>query len=199
MEMGDPKLLTRLRQFCDAYKAQYAFIGEVEGFETVEHAGSKSTEQGMYVRTEEGSKLVQLNEEKNPSVDIGDKVVVVGGAGWCGENSVNPAVLLNPTERYVWFFRDLRPRTRCSNALWEMPVLLIAYIIFLIAQQIEALRNIWSYVLGVLFLIVALLSESFVLQYNERPRLYHCDEQTWQSLIKEVSSRFDIPLQHDSR
>jgi hypothetical protein len=194
VEMEESKLLTRFRQFCEAYRVEYVFEGVVEGFDMAEPVDSKRSKRGMYVHTEEGVKIVQLNEEKNPSVDIGDMVVVLGGAGWLEENSVNPAVLLNPTERHAWFFRDLRPRTRCSNAIWGIPVLFAAYVIFLIAQQIEPLRGIWSYVLGVLFVIVALFSEPFVLQYNERPRLYHCDEQTWHALTTEIVEKFGIKL-----
>ena len=191
--MGDSRLLTRFREFYMAYRAKYAFEGVVEGLQLLAPVEPEHLPRGMFVRGTVGPRFVQFESERMPPVAIGDTVVVVGLDGWRGENSVLPAVLLNPAERYAWFFGNLRHRTTCNMALQNTCVLFaVATGIFLIAKQIEPLREIWSYVLSLLFLIVALFAEPFVLKYNERPRLYHCDEQTWQALTSEVAERFGI-------
>lgn len=186
-------MLTRFREFCMAYKAKYAFEGVVEGLQPLEPVEPERLPRGMSVRTTEGLRFVQFESERMPPVAIGDTVIVVGLDGWRGENSVLPAVLLNPAERYTWFFRDLRHRTTCNMALRNTSMILaVSLSIFLIAKQIPPLREFWSYVLGVLFLIVALFAEPFVLQYNERPRSYQCDEQTWHALTAEIAERFGV-------
>ena len=195
--MGDPTLLTRFRQFCEAYRAEYAFEGIVESIQPSEPMKPLEAERvgsrGMSVRGTQATRFVQFEQERMPPVAVGDRVIVVGLAGWRGENSVLPAVLLNPTERYAWFFRDLRHRTTCNMALQNTCVLLaVATGIFLIAKQIPPLREFWSYVLGLLFLIVASLAEPLVMKYSERPRSYQCDEKTWHALTVEVAERFGI-------
>ena len=176
-----------------AYRAKYAFEGVVEDLQSLKLVGPERLPRGMLVRGTVGPRFVQFESERMPPVTIGDTVIVVGLDGWRGENSVLPAVLLNPTERYAWFFGDLRHRMTCNMALWNTSVIFaVAFGIFLIAKQIPPLREIWSYVLSLLFLIVAFFAEPFVLKYNERPRLYYCDEKTWHALTAELAERFGI-------
>ncbi len=176
-----------------AYGAKYAFEGVVECLQSLKPVEPERLPRGMLVQSAAGSRFVQFESERVPPVAIGDTVIVVGLDGWRGENSVLPAVLLNPAERYAWFLRDLRHRTTCNMALWNTSVIFaIAFGIFLIAKQIQPLREIWSYILSLLFLIVAFFAEPSVLRYNERPRLYHCDEKTWHVLTAEVAERFGI-------
>jgi len=191
--MGDPKLLMRFREFSKAYRARYAFEGVVEDLPPLKSVEPEHLPRGMLVRGTVGPRFVQFESERMPPVAIGDTVIVVGLDGWRGENSVLPAVLLNPAERYAWFFRDLRHRTSCNMALRNTSVILaVSLSIFLITKQIPPLREFWSYVLALLFLIVAFFAEPLVLKYDERPRLYHCDEKTWHALTAEVVERFGI-------
>ena len=186
-------MLTRFREFYKAYRAKYAFEGVVEGLRLLAPVEPEHFPRGMFVRGTVGPRFVQFESERLPPVAIGDTVIVVGLDGWRGENSVLPAVLLNPAERYAWFFRDLRYRTTCNMALRNTSVILtVSLSMFLITKQIPPLREFWSYVLGGLFLIVAFFAEPLVLKYNERPRLYHCDEKTWHALTAEVAERFGI-------
>jgi hypothetical protein len=76
--MGDSKLLTRFRQFCEAYKVEYAFEGVVEGFDTIDIVDPERLTRGILVRSEDGVRLVQNQSKRKPPVTVGDTILVVG-------------------------------------------------------------------------------------------------------------------------
>jgi hypothetical protein len=190
--MGEPKLLERFRQFCKEYNAEYAFEGEIEGFDIVDLVPPERLTRGISVHTDTGTRYVQLNPERKPPIGIGETIIVVGRNGWRGENSVSPAVILHPAGRDVFFSRDLRPRSRRSLVLWNLPwVIALAAIILqwnLMPQQV------WIPVLGLSFFVIASCTETLVVDYGQRPKSFNCDEHTWLALTAEIENRFEIKI-----
>ena len=190
--MGEPKLLERLRQFCKAYNVEYAFEGDIEGFDTVDPVPSERLTRGISVHTDTGTRYVQLNPERKPPIGIGETIIVVGRDGWREENSVSPAVIIHPAGRDVFFSRDLRPRSRRSLVLWNLPsVIVLAAIILqwnLMPQQV------WIPVLGLSFFVIASCTETLVVDYGQRPKSFNCNERNWLALTAEIEDRFEIKI-----
>ena len=120
MEMGDSKLLEKFRE---VYAAEYAFEGVVERLDTVEPVPPEHLTRGVFVRTENGTSLVPFKHKERPPLEIGDTVIVVGRNGWRGENSVLPAVLFNPKERYVRLSGNIKPYTAGSAVFLVTPTI----------------------------------------------------------------------------
>jgi hypothetical protein len=193
VEMGDPKLLDKLRQFCEAYKTEYAFEGVVEGFDTVEAVDPKRLNRGMFVRTENGTRLVHFNLKKWPLFEIGNSVIVVGRNGWRGENSVLPAVIVNSKGHYALFSGDIGPKSKRSAILCYIPMY-VGIGFWMTAIRFLPEENFWIYsFVGLLLMYTSCLAPYFM-EYLRRPRLLHCDEQSWHELTTEIVEKFGIKL-----
>ena len=152
----------------------------------------------MAVRTEGGTRLVHFSTEKRVPLDVGDTVIVLGKDGWRGENSVLPMVLLHPKDHYVLVSREIRGRTRMESTLLGLPV--VATLVMLIAWLVSSLiywESSWIFSYAMLLSAGVMLVEFGVLElskYLKRPRLFQCDEETWQELVKRVALKYSIRL-----
>lgn len=145
-----------------------------------------------------GTRLVHFSTEKRVPLDVGDTVIVIGKDGWRGENSVLPMVLLHPKDHYVLVSREIRGRTRMESTLLGLPV--VATLVMLIAWLVSSLiywESSWIFSYAMLLSAGVMLVEFGVLElskYLKRPRLFQCDEETWQELVKRVALKYSIRL-----
>ena len=196
--MDNPKLLERVLQICEEKTVEYAFEGVVEGYSPVEPVAQEQFYRTMAVRTEGGTRLVHFSTEKRVPLDVGDTVIVLGKDGWRGENSVLPTVLLHPKNRYVLVSREIKNRTRMESTLLGLPV--AATLVMLIAWLVSSLihwESSWVFSYAMLLSAGVMLVEFGVLElskYLKRPRLFQCDEETWQELVKKVALNYSIRL-----
>jgi hypothetical protein len=191
--MGDPKLLTRLREFCEAYKVEYAFEGTVEGFDTIDIVDPERLTRGLYVSREKDRRLVGLDSKKKPPVEVGDTVIVVGRDARYEENRVVPAVILIPKGHYSLFSTSLQTHKPLAAILLNLsliPGLILVILASSVMPQMEPLLFFLLYT--ILFLSYCI--DSYLTDRFRKPRLYYCDEETWHLLIGEISTKFGVTL-----
>lgn len=190
--MGDPKLLTRFREWCETYKVEYAFEGIVEGFDTIDYVDPERLTRGLFVCSEEHTRFVLNEPKRKPPVRIGDKVVVVGRDEMHQENSVRPAVILNLTERYVLFSKDIQARITGRALLWYIPYFIGLGLVITVVWIVPVIGYSWLYDFGWLLVLCLFCVDTLSGGYKRRPRSYQCDEKTWHALTAEVAERFGI-------
>ena len=193
--MGDQKLLKRFRQFCEDYRAEYAFEGTVEGFDTIDIVDPERLTRGFYVSREKVRSLVGLDSRRKPPVEIGDAVIVVGRDVRYEENRVVPAVILIPKGRHSLFSRGFQTRLSLITILWSLPfmagVILVLLSPWIVPQMMEYA---WLIIPLLLMFSFSPCVDSYLTDQSRRPRVYHCDEETWCLLIGEISTKFGITL-----
>ena len=191
--MGNPKLLEKFREFCDAYKVVFAIDGIVEKFDIIKPVAPEQFTQGLKIRTWEDTKLVQLDLKRKLPVKDGDRIIVVGRDSKREENSVLPAVILILKDHSALFSRNLRSRTRAIIMLWSVPSI-VFFGMLLVAPWIIPLFQSWALFIGSSVVIGSSLAEMIHTNYSQRPKLYHCDEKTWLVFTEEVASKFGVTL-----
>ena len=196
--MDNPKLLERVLQICEDKTVEHAFEGVVEGYSPVEPVAQEQFYRTMAVRTEGGTRLVHFSTEKRVPLDVGDTVIVIGKDGWRGETSVLPMVLLHPKDRYVLVSREIRSRTRMESTLLGIPVVVTSVMLILwLVSSLVYWESSWVFPYALVLSACLMLAEFFVLElskYLKRPRLFQCDEETWQELVKKVALKYSIRL-----
>jgi hypothetical protein len=194
--MGDQKLLTKFRRFCDDYRAEYAFEGIIEGFDTIDGIDPERLTRGLFVRSERDSRLVGLDSKRKPPVEVGNTIIVVGRDARLKENEVIPAAILIPKERSILFSSEIK-HTRHGFVILFSPLIvafgiIMSYILFIPLEY--SLTYSWIFLLGISFFVSWFPSMSYLEDYLKRPRLYHCDEKTWSTLSEEITERFGIEV-----
>ncbi|MFW9957150.1 MAG: hypothetical protein ACFFCT_03680 [Candidatus Odinarchaeota archaeon] len=194
--MGDPKLLTRFREFCDAYKAEYAFEGIVEGLDTIDYIVPERLTRGLYVRTINGLKLVDNRSRRKHPVEVGDRIVVVGRNralvdsrdGRRVEN-VLPAVFIILERKQVYFPKAYKIRNLDSFKLIQLlgSIYVISTGVWLVVTTNPTIE-----LIGMLIILALYVPSFSISEYILRPRLYSCDEETWCTLLEELASKFDV-------
>ncbi|MBN2229797.1 MAG: hypothetical protein JW779_09410 [Candidatus Thorarchaeota archaeon] len=190
-------MLVKFRQFCEAYKAEYAFEGTVEGFDTIDIVDPERLTRGFFVRNGSVEKLVQNAAKRKPPVEIGDRVIVVGSDRRAGEDKVVPAVVLIPKRHRVLFSRDIRTGFTRETLLWNIPAIAgicLVLLSFLFLQSYQDLMYLWLMIPGWLLYFVTRFSELIFSDRFRESRLYHCDDETWHALQDEVESKFNVTL-----
>jgi hypothetical protein len=196
VEIGNPKLLTRFRQFCEAYNTEYAFEGTIEGFDTIDTVDPERLPRGLYVSRENDRRLVGLDSRRKPPVEVGDAVIVVGRDARPEEKKVIPIAILNSRKRSILFTCEIKPPTISGAVLLFSPMiaalgLFMSYALFILLEY--SLTYSWIFLLGVFLFVSWFPAISFLGDYLKRPRLYHCDEKTWSALSEEIAERFSVP------
>jgi len=185
--MGDSKLLTKFRRLCDDYKAEFTIEGVVESFDTIYPVPPERLTRGMTLNLGEETRLVDFHLTKKPPVDVGNVVLVVGSNYSSAKNSILPAVILNPTEKWVLFSKELLVKKPDKT---ELVITLVAAGIFIVALLI--LREFYSSVAFGFFLVsyFFICAPSYILTYLRRPRLLHCSKREFFLLTEEITARF---------
>ncbi|MDH4212530.1 MAG: hypothetical protein OEV85_01305 [Candidatus Thorarchaeota archaeon] len=195
--MGDQKLLTKFRQFCEDYGTEYAFEATVEGFDTIDIVDPERLTRGFYVSRGKVRSLVGLYSRGKPPVEIGDAVIVAGRDARREENRVVPAVILIPKGHSILFSSEIKYPTIRGFVIFFSPLIAASIVMLLYGLLIPleySLTYSWIFLLGISLFLSWFPAMSYLEDYLKRPRLFHCDEDTWQSLAKEVASKYDIML-----
>jgi len=195
--MGDQRLLKKYRAFNEAYQAKYAFEGTVENLDTIDIIDPERLTRGLYITSEKGTRLVSLDSKRKPPVEVGDPVIVVGRDSRPNEIEVLPVIILIPKGHYALLSRDIRTGFTRSKLLWNIPAaagLGLVALSLLLLQVYRDLVYLWLIILGWLLYFVTSFSELALSDRYRQSRLYTCDEQTWQALLTEITSTFDIIL-----
>ena len=195
--MGDPKLLKKYQAFSEAYRAEYAFEGTVEKLDTIDIIDPERLTRGLYVSSERGTRLISLDSKRKPPVEIGDSIIVVGLDSGLNEIEVLPVIILIPKGHYALLSRDIRTGFTRDQLLWNIPAIAgfgLAILSLLLLQSYRDLVYLWFTILGWLLYFVTSFSELIFSDRYRQSRLYTCDEATWQALLSEITSTFDIVL-----
>ena len=193
--MGDQKLLTRFREFCETNKVDCVFKGVVEYCDKIDIVDQERLNHGFFVNSESGTRYVRLGSIRKPPVATDDPVIVVGREikylierySKHVTNSVEPAVLLIPYEQIISFSTDLRPRSRGNLVYWSIPYI-IGYGLLFGMIWIDLLRQWWIFAPSLALLACTQIAEVLFENRPRQPRHYRCDNETWQALLDEVES-----------
>ena len=193
--MGFPKLLKKYRAFKEAYKVEYSFEGTVEKFDTIDIVDPERLTRGLYVSNENGTRYVPLALGKKPPAEIGDTVIVVGKDGQYKENVVSTAVILIPNGHYAIFSRDIRTRPARVALVWNIPTI-VAFIIAIIVYWTRSYE--WLFIPAILIFLYWSYIDTYLTNRLKKPKLYSCDEETWQSLLDDATSTFEVTHQESA-
>ncbi len=189
--MGDSTLLTKFRETCDDHEADLTIDGVVENFDTVYPVPPERLTRGIVVSSGETQRVVDFGRVKWPAVNIGDRLVIVGRNSEVGRKSVQPIVILNPTEHLGSFSRLITKRQEKRFIAYKALPIVIVAITWLGARMIIPTLNIEFFFIAYILAIV--LQGSFW-SYYTRPRSYSIDEATWNLLMREIADRFNIKI-----
>jgi len=195
--MGDQKLLTKFRQFCEDYRVEYAFEGIIEGFDTIDGIDPERLTRGFYVSRGKVRSLVELDSRRKPPVEIGDAAIVVGRDVRYEENRVVPAVILIPKERSILFSSEIKYPTIRGFVILFSPLIAASIVMLsygLLIPLEYSLTYSWIFLLGISLFVSWFPAMSYLENYLKRPRVYCSDEKTWQLLIREISAKFGVTL-----
>jgi len=171
---------------------KYAFEGFVEGFDTIDTVDPERFTRGLYVSRENDRRLVYLDFRRKPPTEVGDTVIVVGRDVKSEENGIRPAVILIPKGRYSLFSRGFQTKPPLVTILWSLPFMAGIILLWLSHWIVPQMEYTWLIIPLTLILSFFPCIDTYLTDRSRRPRLYHCDEETWQTLLEAATSRFDM-------
>lgn len=191
--MGDPKLVKKYHAFNDAYRVEYAFEGTVEKFDIIDTIDPERFTRGLYVSSERGTRLVSLDTKRKPPVEIGETVIVVGRDRQPEKDEVKPAIILIPKGHYALFSSDIRAISPRDELISIIPMIIGGFLL-IISTFFLSIAYWWLSLLGWLLYFVPPLFRLIFPNYSRQPKLYKCNEETWQTLLREAESMYNVTL-----
>lgn len=191
--MGHPKLVKKYHAFSDAYGVEYAFVGTVEKFDIIDTIDPERLTRGLYVSSERGTRLVSLDTKRKPPVEIGETVIVVGRDRQPEKDEVKPAIILIPKGHYALFSSDIRAISPRDELVSNIPMI-IGGCLFIIPIFFLPADYSWLILVGLFLFYVTSLFTLIFPNYSRQPKLYKCNEETWQTLLREAESMYNVTL-----
>ena len=189
--MGESKLIAKFHRLCDGYKADCVIDGVVESFDAVYPIPPERTTRGMILNLGKETRYVGFYMISRPPVEVGERVLVVGSGSSSTKSHILPAVILNPSKKWVLFSKE---RLLKEPDKRELAMLLGALGVIIIGL----LLSIGAYYsIGFVLIVTGYVLASFpswIFAYLRRSRLFHCSDQDCFLLMEEIRTRFGSGL-----
>jgi len=180
----------RFQHIISDYRPDHAFVGVVKDFDTVHPVPSKPTIDGMNVETKRGTIYVHFNLMERPPLEVGEEVYILGTDKHLPRVSWTTAVaVFSPQNKWVLFPKELQIRFTCPFLSW----IAFGVICFILYQISKPINYLLAQALFIVSSIVILLSYC-LFQYLRRSQIIYCDPKSWDSIIAEFQSIFDLDV-----